>query len=117
MIYKPTVKELEIFCGYTTEEFSEPYEVLEHASRIAKVDAGFVGMGPDKYVIDDKSIYTFGEDDYAEVAILENGIYKHKINYFDGLYLNDECQIGIYKAYMFRLVLLWMKQQEEKNNV
>ena len=52
MIYKPTLKELEIFCGYTPEEFSEPYKVLEHASRLAKVDAGFVGMGPYKYVLE-----------------------------------------------------------------
>lgn len=118
MIYKPTVKELEIFCGYTPEEFSEPYEVLEHASRLAKVDAGFVGMGLDEYELKNENenlcIKVDDQFECMELAIYdESGQF---LNYVRGIYEHG----GRYrwhdlKAFMFRLVLLWMKQQGENN--
>jgi hypothetical protein len=116
MIYKPTVKELQIFCGYTTEEFSEPYQVLEHASRLAKVDAGFIGMGPDEYDLKGEKhlgieIYD-GEwtsiDIYGPETIDEDSIIDFKCE-TDIDYSKD-----FFKAFMFRLVLLWMKQQGGK---
>lgn len=117
MIYKPTIKELEIFCGYTPEEFSEPCEVLEHASRLAKIDPGFVGFGQDAYYLYDGETELRIEvffDDYTSLELFVDDVHVDSIYDFYEVYENHDYDYETFKGYMFRLVLLWMKQQGEK---
>lgn len=116
MIYKPTLKELEIFCGYTPEEFSVPYEILEHASRLAKVDAGFVGMGPEKYVLEENNLeIQIYYNEHVSIEFIEDEMILDSIHDFEDVQKDHVYGLSAYKAFMFRLVLLWMKQQGENN--
>ena len=122
-MYPATIEEVEIFrpgqwCWNLDRSICETIE--ECCLELHLANPGFSGECPDRYEL--KNIYGTIEVISFEHKYPYYGIFYYKDRYDEGTmlsgflpsYKNDEA--NNHKAYMFRLVLCWMKQKEEKNN-